>query len=122
MLDLMPSPQLVLHEWNRHGTCSGMTAKAYFEAVRKARAAVNIPPAYLQLTEPETVAPADVAAAFMQANPGLTAKAFAVACDKKRLTEVRVCLNKDFSFRDCAAVARRACRRDKVAMPAVRGG
>jgi ribonuclease T2 len=122
MLDLMPSPQLVFHEWNRHGTCSGMTAKAYFEAVRKARAAVKIPSAYLQLAEPETVAPADVAAAFMQANPGLTAKAFAVACDKKRLTEVRVCLNKDFSFRDCAAVARRACRRDKVAMPAVRGG
>jgi ribonuclease T2 len=44
-----------------------------------------------------------------------------VTCDSKRLSEVRVCLNKDFSFRDCAEVARRACNRDAVAMPAMRG-
>jgi ribonuclease T2 len=34
---------------------------------------------------------------------------------------VRVCLAKDFSFYDCAEVTRRACKRDKIAMPAVRG-
>src|SRR5476651_2309738 len=42
MLDLMPSPRLVFHEWDRHGTCSGLSADAYFENVRKARAAVKI--------------------------------------------------------------------------------
>ena len=52
----------------------------------------------------------------------LSRAAFAVACDSKRLSEVRVCLNKDFSFRDCAEVTRRTCRRDQIAMPAVRGG
>jgi ribonuclease T2 len=35
---------------------------------------------------------------------------------------VRVCLTKDFRFRDCAEVDRRACRRDKLVMPPVRGG
>lgn len=46
----------------------------------------------------------------------------AVGCDKTRLTEVRICLTKDFSFRECAEVVRRACRRNKLKMPAIRGG
>ena len=29
MLDIMPSPRLVFHEWDRHGTCSGLSPKAY---------------------------------------------------------------------------------------------
>jgi ribonuclease T2 len=121
-LDLMPSPRLIFHEWDRHGTCSGLSAPAYFESVRKARATVKIPDAYLDLEKPALVAPGDVAEAFVRSNPGLTRAALAVACDSKRLSEVRVCLNKDFSFRDCPEVASRACRRDKVLMPAVRGG
>ena len=68
------------------------------------------------------VTPDDVAEAFVKANPGLSRAGMAVACDSKRLSEVRLCIAKDFSFHDCAEVARRACKRDKVAMPAVRGG
>ena len=120
-LDLMPSPRLIFHEWDRHGTCSGLSQHAYFEAVRKARAVVKIPLEFTELDKPIMVKPDDVAAAFVKANQGLSRAAFAVTCDSKRLSEVRVCLNKDFSFRDCAEVARRACNRDAVAMPAVRG-
>jgi ribonuclease T2 len=120
MLELMPSPQLIFHEWDRHGTCSGLAPRAYFEAVRKARAAVTIPADYLALGKPATVTPDEVAAAFLKANPGLSRAAIAVACDSKRLSEVRICIGKDFSFHDCAQVVRRSCRRDKIAMPAVR--
>jgi ribonuclease T2 len=122
MLDLMPSPGLVYHAWDRHGTCSGLSAQAYFAALRKARAAVKVPPSYLALDRPITVTPGAVADAFLKANPGLQPADFAVACDKTRLTEVRICLAKDFSFHDCAEVVRRACRRDKLAMPAMLGG
>lgn len=122
MLDLMPSPRLVFHEWDRHGTCSGLSPHAYFETVRKARAVVKIPDDYLSLEAPVTVTPAAVTDAFRKANPGLASDAIAVACDKKRLTEVRVCLTREFGFRDCPEVAQRACRHDKLLMPAVRGG
>jgi ribonuclease T2 len=122
MLDLMPSPRLIFYEWDRHGTCSGLSPRAYFEAVRKARAVVKIPPDYLELEKPVMVTPNEVAAAFVKANPGLSPAAITVSCDSKRLTEVRVCLGKDFLFRDCAEIRRRACRLDKIAMPAVRGG
>jgi ribonuclease T2 len=122
MLDLMPSPRLIFHEWDRHGTCSGLSAQAYFETVRKARAVVKIPADYLEPDKPITVTPDDVAEAFVKANAGLSRASVAVGCDSKRLNEVRVCLGKDFSFHDCAEVARRTCRRDRIAMPAVRGG
>ena len=39
-----------------------------------------------------------------------------------RLGEVRICMSKDLRFRDCAELDRRACRRDKLTMPPVRGG
>jgi ribonuclease T2 len=120
-LDLMPSPRLIFREWDRHGTCSGLTPHAYFEAVRKARAVVKIPAEYLAPAEAQSVSPGDVAAAFVKANPGLSRTAFAVACDASRLTEVRLCMTKDFSFHECADVVSHACKRDKIAMPAVRG-
>jgi ribonuclease T2 len=122
MLDLMPSPRLIFHEWDRHGTCSGFSAHGYFETVRKARALVKIPADYLELDKPIMVTPDEVAEAFVKANPGLSRASVAVACDSKRLSEIRVCLGKDFAFHECAEVTRRACRRDKIAMPAVRGG
>ena len=121
MLDLMPSPRLIFHEWDQHGTCSGLSPHGYFETVRKARAVVKIPPDYLELDKPIIVSPAEVAEAFVKANPGLSRAAMAISCDGKRLTEVRVCLGKDFSFHDCAEIARRTCRLGKIAMPAVRG-
>src|ERR1700689_3233959 len=58
MLDLMPAPRLIYNEWDKHGTCSGLSASAYFDTVRKARAAVKIPPDYVDVKEPLTVTPA----------------------------------------------------------------
>lgn len=122
MLDLMPAPGLIFNEWDKHGTCSGLGARAYFESVRKARAAVKIPEEFLQLSEQKTIAPADLEAAFIKANPGLSSAAISVTCSSRRLSEVRICLGKDMQFRDCEEIDRRACRRDEVVMPPVRGG
>src|SRR5579864_6999721 len=122
MLDLMPAPHLIFNEWDRHGTCSGFSPRAYFETVRKARAVVKIPPEYTGLQEALSVTPTGVEDAFVKANPGLSAGGMAVECDKKRLTEIRICLSKDLQFRDCPEIARRTCRREQLLMPPLRGG
>ncbi len=122
MLDLMPAPGLIFSEWDKHGTCSGLGARAYFETIRKARAAVKIPADFLELSAPRTIAPAEIEAAFIKANPGLSNSALAVICDQRRLSEVRICMSKDLQFRSCEEIDRRACRRDEVVMPPVRGG
>jgi ribonuclease T2 len=122
MLDLMPAPRLIFREWDKHGTCSGLNARGYFEAVRKARAVVKIPDAYLEPKEMLRVTPDEVEDAFVKVNAGLTRDAIAVTCDSRRLGEVRICLGKDFGFRPCPRIEKSACRRDQVVMPPVRGG
>lgn len=122
MLDLMPSPRLIFHEWDRHGVCSGQSAPRYFEAVRKARAVVKIPDQYIDLAAPLTVTPNEVEEAFIKANPGLSSIGIAVDCSANRLREVRICMTKDFGFHECPDVDKRSCRREKIVMPPVRGG
>ena len=122
MLDMMPAPRLVYHEWDEHGTCSGLSAAGYFKTVRDARATVSIPPKYADPQTALTVNPNEVRDDFIKANPNLTAGAIAIDCDKQRLREIRICLSKDLGFRDCPEVARQSCRRDEITMPPVRGG
>jgi ribonuclease T2 len=122
MLDLMPSPRLIYNEWDKHGTCSGLNARAYFETIRKVRAVVKIPEAYVEPQQVLTVTPDEVEEAFVAANRGLSRVGIAVICDNRRLREVRVCFSKGLGFRDCQEIDRRACRRDKLVMPPVRGG
>lgn len=122
MLDLMPAPRLVYNEWDKHGTCSGLSARDYFAAIRKARSAVTIPADYVSLQMPLSVTPDAVDEAFVKANPGLAKGDVAVLCDRRRLTEVRLCLSKDLKFRACPQVAKRSCRNDNILMPPLRGG
>jgi ribonuclease T2 len=122
MLDLMPAPGLIFNEWKKHGTCSGLGPRGYFETIRKARAVVKIPPEFIGLADPKTVSPTEIEDAFIKANPGLSATAISVICNRSRLSEVRICMSRDLQFRNCDELDRRACRRDQVVMPPVRGG
>ena len=121
MLDLMPARRLVYHEWDAHGTCSGLGQRAYFDTIRKARTAVKIPPQFDNPQAPLTVAPGEVVDAFVKANPGLTPAGIMIDCDRTRLREVRICMTRELKFRDCGASAGRACRSDSLVMPPVRG-
>jgi ribonuclease T2 len=122
MLDLMPAPALIFHEWDRHGVCSGLSPGAYFETIRKARAVVKIPPQYLDLSAALTVTPEEVEEAFIKANPGLAPEGVSISCGSRRLDEVKICMTRDLQFRGCEEIERRTCRRDKLIMPPVRGG
>jgi len=119
MLDLMPAPALVFHEWDAHGTCSGLPPRDYFDTVRKARAAVTIPPQYVDPQAPLTVTPGEVVDSFVKANAGLASAGIEIDCDRTRLREVRVCMTRDLKFRACTG--RPSCRSSTVVMPPTRG-
>ena len=122
LLDIMPAPGLIIHEWRTHGACTGLNSETYFDTLRKARETVTIPPEYRRLTEYQSVEPDAVEQAFLGANPGLRRNGTSVSCDKRYLTEVRICMTKDLTFRACPELERRTCRAAKVVMPPVRGG
>lgn len=123
MLDIMPSPRLVRHEWEKHGTCSGLSAKDYLEESREAFQKVKIPEPYRAPLRQITVKPGEMRKAFAAANPEFGEQGFVVLCTNngRFLQEVRACLTKDLDGRACnAQVARDQCDSDGVIMRPVR--
>ena len=117
MLDLMPSPRLVIHQWRKHGLCAGTSSADYFAALRNARTRVAIPAELTSLDRWLTVSPSEVERGFLAANSGLPADGIAVTCDSRHLREVRICMTRDLDFRSCPEIDRRACRAGRIAMP-----
>jgi ribonuclease T2 len=103
-LKYIPVDSLIQHEWNTHGSCTGLSAADYFAALRTARDEVNVPPDLNQPTQPLQLSPAEVEAKLAAANPKFPKPAFRTACYRNgELQEVRVCVNKDLSPRACSS-------------------
>ena len=118
---LFPDEGLARYEWGKHGTCSGKSPQGYFADVRRAAEMINIPDAFFHPARELTVAPVDLARAFVAANSGLRLDAMAVACKNQTLQEVRICFSKDLrDFHSCPEVTRGACRTRSMRIPPVR--
>jgi ribonuclease T2 len=124
MLDIMPSPRLVIHEYRKHGTCSGLPPNAYFDLARKLYAKVKVPPRYERPNRAFFVSPAELRDELVAANPGLKPDMLAVACGGPggRLREVRICFSRDGEFRSCGRneEQRRLCSQARMYVPPVR--
>ncbi|MBO0128124.1 MULTISPECIES: ribonuclease [Rhizobium/Agrobacterium group] len=110
MFDIMPSMGLIGHQWRKHGSCSGLSQKDYFSATRAAFEAVKLPETIASGARATTLSADAIETAFTDANPGLSKRGISISCDGKRLEEVRICLNRDLTFRDCPELDRRGCR------------
>lgn len=121
MLDIMPAPGLVRHEWSKHGTCSGMEPKEYFEAARETFQGVKIPAQYTQPKLQVVTSPQEMRKRFQDANPSHPADSFAVACSGRFVQEVRVCYTTDLEPRACSReVLNQQCKAKEVILRPVR--
>lgn len=114
--EIMPSASLMRHQWRKHGTCSDLSQRDYFTTLQDAYDTVVIPPALRNVATPRMVDPKLVEKAFIAANPGLPADAITVTCKRRRLEEVRICMNSDLKFQSCAEVDRNSCRSRSVTL------
>ena len=99
--NLYPSPNLIDHEWTKHGTCSGLSPSDYFALSDRLRRRIIIPKDY---AEPRLIDVQEVGAlkrAFQQANPGLPSNGIQTSLANHALQEVRICLTKTGDFRAC---------------------
>jgi ribonuclease T2 len=115
-----PSPKLLRHEWQRHGTCSGLEAADYFRTADRALAVVRIPS---NLTAPPALlatSPSQIASQFRAMNPGIPENGLTVACSRGELSEVRVCLSRELTFRACGRGVRNSCPSAPIEVPSSR--
>jgi len=124
MLDIMPSQKLVIHEYRKHGTCSGLNPEAYFSASRALLSTIRIPKAFVNPFETQFYAPAEIIGLFIDVNPNLRRSMIAVSCGGagNRLREVRICFTRDGKPRDCGGNEnqRKMCSADRVLVPPAR--
>ncbi|MDW5318126.1 ribonuclease [Rhizobium sp. PL01] len=118
LFDIMPSMGLIGHEWRKHGACSGLSQKDYFTVLRAARDKVTMPPALQSVGSTTKTNAAEIETALTSANPGLRNEALAVTCASGRVDEVRICFNKDLSFRACGEIDRAGCKVKSLSLPA----
>ncbi len=118
---LYPSEGLARHEYRKHGTCTGLDARDYFDVVRTVRDELNIPPMLQGPHDLQRVSPETIEQAFIAANANLTPNSMAVTCARGELVDVRICLSKDLkAFAVCRKVAGHTCQRSSIAVAPVR--
>jgi len=112
-LDIMPTIDLIVHEWQTHGTCTGLNPDGYFSAVRRAFRTVAIPSIFAATqTPPTSIKPDALIAQFSQANPNFPPGSFAVSCGNNYLTAVEACLDRKLRPQSCQNV--RTCRANVI--------
>jgi ribonuclease T2 len=116
MLEYFPDKGLIQHEWQKHGTCSGLTAAQYFGQVEQAYKSVQPPESYKTLNHEETVSVRQIEQDFSATNHA-PESAFRVSCHASELVGVEACLDKDLKFQACPRTTRE-CRSQQVSLAA----
>lgn len=100
--DLNPDERLLEHEWQKHGTCSGLSAEAYMEFTRKAVKQLAFPPIITSLKQEDTLQTERIINRFEAVNPTFPTGSIALSCGNNRLTAVQACMTKDLTPVKCA--------------------
>lgn len=94
MSDIMGTSGLAWHQWKKHGTCSGLSARDYYALSREAYGKINRPALFRKLKEPVKVPAKVIEEAFLNENPSLKANTLTITCKQGRIQEARVCFSK----------------------------
>lgn len=95
MADIMGTGGLAWYQWQKHGRCSGLSARAYFALARQAYESVNRPAILRQLDKPVRLPARVIEQAFLEANPKWEPDMLTITCKDDRIQEARLCLSRD---------------------------
>jgi ribonuclease T2 len=110
--DLYPDAGLLRHEWQTHGTCSGLAPDAFFNLARQALHSVAIPTELTSLDHQISMPPGDILNLFAKSNPSFPPDSLALSCGNNYLTAIEVCMNKTLQPISCGSL--RSCRANTV--------
>jgi ribonuclease T2 len=110
--DLYPDAGLLRHEWQTHGTCSGLAPDAFFNLARQALHSVAIPAELTSLDHQISMPPSEILNLFAKSNPSFPPDSLALSCGNNYLTAIEVCMNKTLQPISCGSL--RSCRANTV--------
>jgi ribonuclease T2 len=119
MRDIMPSKNLMIHEYRVHGTCSGLTPAQYFGVARELYERIKVPPRYADVDDQQVDSPVEIERAFVGANPWLKPEMISVTCRRANVVDIRVCFGRDLFPRACGSDEdqKRLCPLEKITVP-----
>ena len=93
---LFPNASLMIHEWNTHGTCSGLTPVEYLMLAQDIKASVTIPIAYQRPAKAFRATTDALKQAFVEANPNFAADVLTINCSGagRFLQEIHICFSR----------------------------
>lgn len=98
-LCMTPSPWLLQHEWQAHGTCQWDTPEAYFQKAREIRDRLKVPD--LKPGRDEAMTAGEIRDAFQKRNRGVPRDGLNIRIKDGRLTEVWVCMDLKYAWAAC---------------------
>jgi ribonuclease T2 len=110
--DLYPDAGLLRHEWQTHGTCSGLAPDAFFNLARQALHSVAIPAELTSLDHQISMPPVAILDLVSKSNPSFPRDSLALSCGNNYLTAIEVCMSKTLQPISCGAL--RSCRANSV--------
>jgi len=96
--NLMPA-NIYRHEWEKHGICSGMSERDYFQKILSLYQSLKIP--IRNTGQDQQISPFALRQQFSQANPGWAMNSFLVQDKSNSLSGVEVCMSRTFAAMAC---------------------
>jgi len=109
MADIMGTSGLAWYQWKKHGTCSGLSASAYYALSREAYERIIRPPVFRGLEQAVRLPALVVEDAFLSSNPGLERDMITITCKNNHIQEARLCLSKSLDPVPCGQDVVRDC-------------
>src|ERR1700677_1565988 len=115
--DIYPDPNLLRHEWQTHGTCSGLDPDAFFNLAREAVHSITIPTELTSLDHQISMPPSDILNLFAKSNPSFPPDSFALSCGNNYLTAIEVCMSKTIQPTSCGPIRSSRANTIRIAPP-----
>lgn len=110
MADIMGTSGLAWHQWNKHGSCTGLSATDYYALSRKAYATIKRPDVFRKLDRTVKLPASVVEDAFLKNNPKMERDGITITCRDGHIQEARICVSKDLSPVPCGQDVVRDCK------------
>jgi ribonuclease T2 len=125
MLPIMPSKQLIIRQWKKHGSCSGLSVDDYFALTTELFDKLSIPPRYGSADRMITTTMDQLMADFMDSNQGLNGEMITIDCEERgrraRLSDLRVCFSRSGQFASCGGNGVSNCSSSPLELPSAPG-